>query len=404
MRIVFLSVSAELGGSERVLVELVGGLRRLHPDARLLVVVPRAGPLAAAAEALGAATRVLPIPTAILQLGESGRATTLARGLGLASAMVAARGYTRRLRALLEEERPDVVHSNALKTHVLASRSCPAGVALVWHIHEYLATRALTRTVLRRHLQPVSMLIANSRSVAEDVTRALGPEIPVTTAYNGVDLQAFSPVGAVADLDALAGVPPAPEGTLRVGLVALFGRWKGHEVFMRAIARLGRAWPVRGYVVGGPVYDTAGSQYSLGELQRIAQRLGVTETIAFTGVVADMAPVFRALDVVVHASTLPEPFGLAIAEAMACGRPVVVSAGGGAAEIVRAGEDALAHEPGDVAGLAAALARLAGDAALRDRLGRAARAAAEERFDAMRVARTFDSIYQSVRPNTVVPR
>ena len=54
----------------------------------------------------------------------------------------------------------------------------------------------------------------------------------------------------------------------------------------------------------------------------------------------------RALDVVVHASTQPEPFGLVIAEAMACGRAVVVSSGGGAAEIVTPGEDALVHEVG----------------------------------------------------------
>ncbi len=56
----------------------------------------------------------------------------------------------------------------------------------------------------------------------------------------------------------------------------------------------------------------------------------------------------RALDIVVHASTRPEPFGLVIAEAMACGRAVITSAAGGAAEIVESEVDALTHTPGDV--------------------------------------------------------
>ena len=80
----------------------------------------------------------------------------------------------------------------------------------------------------------------------------------------------------------------------------------------------------------------------------------------------------RALDVVVHASTEPEPFGLVIAEAMACGRPVIASRAGGAAEIVEPGVDGLSFSPGDVGQLAGAIARLAADPDERRRLGEAA--------------------------------
>lgn len=401
-RIAFLSVSAEIGGSETVLLELVRGLRRLRPESRLLVVVPREGPLSARARAAGAVTRVLPIPAAILTLGEAGEAPPLSRAIRLASAAAAAPGYTRELRELLEEEQPDIVHSNGVKTHVLSARSCPAGAALVWHVHEYLGRRILTRALLRRHRRAASMLVANSQSVAEDVARTLGRGLPVRTVYNAVDLETFSPAGELADLDALAGVPPPMRGTLRVGLVATFGRWKGHEVFMRAIQRVGAAVPIRAYICGGPVYDTAGSQYSFDELRRLARELHVEDKVVFTGVVRDMPPVLRALDIVVHASTLPEPFGLVIAEAMACGRPLVASAAGGAAEIVRGGEDALVHEAGDVAGLTSALSQLATDAGLRERLGRAARASAIQRFDAARFARAFDSIYHSLIAKALV--
>ena len=90
----------------------------------------------------------------------------------------------------------------------------------------------------------------------------------------------------------------------------------------------------------------------------------------------------RALDVVVHASTEPEPFGLVIAEAMACARAVVVSRAGGAAEIIEPGVDALAHAPGDAAELAECI-RLAGAERGPARAASAtpARATAERAFD-----------------------
>ena len=91
--------------------------------------------------------------------------------------------------------------------------------------------------------------------------------------------------------------------------------------------------------------------------------------MGLTGYIEDTASVLSSLDIVVHASTRPEPFGLVIAEAMAAGKPVIVSAAGGAAEIVSANRDALVYQPGDVTALAECIRTLAEDAALRRRLG-----------------------------------
>lgn len=394
MHVVFLSVSSEFGGSEAVLCEVVRGMRRRHPDWTLTAVLPRDGVLEPRLRAAGADVRVLPIPPALLRLGESTGATPLARGTGLLSAAASLGGYTRRLRTLLEELAPDIIHSNGIKLHVLAARARPSCTPLVWHIHEYVGRRSLTRRLLRRHRHAVSLAVTNSKSVERDLAQAIGPDVPIRTIYNAVDLDTFSPAGRVADLD--ANIAPPPSGTVRIGLVATFGRWKGHEVFLRAIARLGASRPIRAYVVGGAVYDTSGSQYTREELQALARELQLGDRAAFTGVADPVAPVLRALDIVVHASTQPEPFGLVIAEAMACGRTVVVSAGGGAAEIVQPDRDALVHASGDVDGLASVLLRAIDDPALRARLGTAARESAVARFDAARFAREFDEVYQSL--------
>jgi glycosyltransferase involved in cell wall biosynthesis len=232
--------------------------------------------------------------------------------------------------------------------------------------------------------------------VADDVRRVCGPGVRVVVVHNAVDLARFAPDGARAPLDALAGMPAAPSSTVRVGLVATMGLWKGHEVFLRALSLIPAEVDVRGYVVGGRIYATAGSEVDPEALRRTAAALGIAGRVGFTGFVDDPAAAMRALDVVVHASTQAEPFGLVIAEAMACARPVVVSAAGGAAEIVEDGVDALAAAPGDVRGLAAAIRRLAEDAGLRARMGAAARARAERGFDRARLAREVAPLYRSL--------
>ena len=163
---------------------------------------------------------------------------------------------------------------------------------------------------------------------------------------SGVDLTAFSPDGPTVDLDRLAGLAPPTTAVVRVGLVATMARSKGHEVFFQALARIPAALPIRAYVVGGPSDRADAGQYSLDELRERAARAGVAARVGFTGFVDEPAAAMRALDVVVHASTAPEPFGLVVAEAMACGRPVVLSAASGIADYLVPERDVLTFAPG----------------------------------------------------------
>src|SRR5258708_3372477 len=154
MRIAFLSVSGEMGGSEVSLLELVRGLRRLVPAWPLDLVVPREGPLAAAARACGASVHVLPLPSRLARLGEtSGRGASeiLGRGLSIVMAAGSINPYPRRLARLLARLAPDVLHTNGFKLHVLGARAAPPSAALVWHIHEYVARRPISRALLGRY-------------------------------------------------------------------------------------------------------------------------------------------------------------------------------------------------------------------------------------------------------------
>jgi glycosyltransferase involved in cell wall biosynthesis len=394
----YLDPSGQLGGAETSLLGILASVREAQPGWPLHVVTADQGPLVEAVVGVGATVRVLPFPLPLARLGEHGAThrggyLRLLAQLGRASSSVA--WYVGELRREIRAFRPDVIHTNGLKMHLLASWATDT-VPLVWHVHDYLGPRRITSTLLRWNASRCATVIANSRSVADDARVAIGNGIKVVSVHNAVDLDRFSPSGERADLDALAGLTPAGEGTVRVGLVATFARWKGHETFLRAVAQLSQEVAIRAYVIGDAVYQTDLSQYTREELRRFAESLGIADRVGFTGFIGRSDRALRALDIVVHASTAPEPFGLVIAEAMACGRAVVVSAAGGASELVASGVDALTHTPGDVDGLAEQIARLAHDAQLRGRLGAAARRAAERAFDQARLAREILPVYHRV--------
>jgi glycosyltransferase involved in cell wall biosynthesis len=397
VRIVFLSPSGELGGAETSLLDTLAAVREARPDWRLAVIAASSGPLVSKAAAFGDAA-AMPFPDALARLGEWGAhgsiLTRLRLGAGLLAAASPALSYARQLRQRLVDSHPDIIHSNGLKMHLLGARVRPSDAKLVWHLHDYPAARPVTARLLKSQVRRCDAMLANSESVAAQARRMFGARVPVHAIYNSVDLARFNPTGPRVDLDALAGLPPLAPGGIRVGLVGTLARWKGHLVFLEALARLRGAVNVRGYIVGDSIYQTDASQHSRRELQAQAEALGLGDRVGFTGKVDDVSAVFRTLDIAVHASTEPEPFGLVIAEAMACGRPIVVSRAGGAAEIAQSG--ALFHEPGNSAELAARLTELAGDPARRAALGAAGRETAVRLFSRGRFCDTLIPVYESL--------
>ncbi len=251
-----------------------------------------------------------------------------------------------------------------------------------------------------------SAAVAISQAVALDAGAVL-PRLPIHLIYNGVDTDLFCPgAGDGPALDAAAGLLAAAPGVLRVGLAGTYARWKGQDVFLDAIACFIRRRPeaaVRFYVIGGSIYDTHGSEFSEAELRVQAQRLGIAARVGFIGFQDHMADVYRALDIVIHASRRPEPFGRTIVEAMACGKPVVVSAAGGAAELFTADVDAIGFPPGDAQALAAAVERLVDSADLRQTLGDHGRRTAVGRFQRDRLGPSLLELYGQLRNETAAP-
>ena len=141
MRIVFLNPSAELGGAETALLDMLAALREARPSWTLTLITSAEGPLAARASALGIPSVPLPFPRSLASLGEWGTRGSirgrLRLGAALGTAAFPAMRYASRLRRHLTELAPDVVHTNGLKMHLLGARTRPDGARLIWHMHDY---------------------------------------------------------------------------------------------------------------------------------------------------------------------------------------------------------------------------------------------------------------------------
>jgi glycosyltransferase involved in cell wall biosynthesis len=401
LKITYLNPNGSLGGAERALLDLMHAVRHTRPDWNLELIVGGSGDLVTAARDLGIGAHVLPLPAAASRLGDAGSGGPAGKVVsrldllgGLAISIPQLGAYVLKFRSFLHGHQPDLIHSNGFKTHILAAWAAPRRSKVLWHVHDYVGSRPLMSRLMRIHSGRCDIALANSYSVARDLNSICRGKVKIVTVHNGVDLKRFNPCGPVLDLDALSGLPLAASGTVRVGLVATMARWKGHEVFLRALSMLPKDLPIRGYVIGGPIYATRGSQYSVVELRNLASGLGLNGKVAFTGYIDDPAPAIRALDIVVHASTQPEPFGLAVAEAMGCGKPVVASNTGGVSEIISENENALCYAPGDAAALAKCVARLAADHSLRKNLGAKGRHLSEKQFDRSRLAVDVPPIYE----------
>jgi glycosyltransferase involved in cell wall biosynthesis len=252
-------------------------------------------------------------------------------------------------------------------------------VATERDVREYRDNRSLHFRLFFRWLKRADRLLCLSESIRQEaIACGFRPEQAVVVP-NGVDTERFRP-----PLEEERGAARAAFG-LRDGEVALLfvGRLvqrKGVDVLLHALAS-----------VPDVVLLVAGDGAMRTEWEALAVRLGVGARTRFLGELQDVLPCYRAADVFAFPSRL-EGLPNALLEAMACGLPAVATRIGGCADVIGDGCGVLV-ERDDAAGLAAAIARLAGNPCERARLGAAARARVEAAFAFAVTAARLQEVY-----------
>jgi glycosyltransferase involved in cell wall biosynthesis len=179
-----------------------------------------------------------------------------------------------------------------------------------------------------------------------------------------------------------------------VGLVGLLIPWKGQVLFLEAAKLLRSKIPcLKMLIIGGTPDDCIAYEALLRQRVKDEQ---LTEMIIFTGHISSMETVYNGLDVVLSASTQPEPLGTVVIEAMAMGRPIIAPNHGGAAEMILHDETGLLFDPGDIQSLANAIEKLCCSKSLRVKLGENARSVALKSFAVEDHVRHIQNIYQQL--------
>jgi glycosyltransferase involved in cell wall biosynthesis len=270
----------------------------------------------------------------------------------------------------------DVIHLNFIaprsRSAYASYAAWPTRVLYTAHSDQLEREEGVVRRSLRWVVDRATLLRVHSLAgVTEHVRLKEGrrfglPPHRSRTIFNGVDTRRFHPRPR-----------SQPGGPMNLITVANLVEGKGVQHLLRALAQL-RSSNVRLRVVGdGP---------ELQPLRELAVKLGICPQTEFLGLRSDVEDLLGASDIYIQ-PTLVEAFGLAIAEAMACGCAVVASRVGGIPELIEHGRSGLLVNPGDEAGLAEAINHLLENPALRKQLGDGARQRVCERFELSRAVR-----------------
>jgi len=286
----------------------------------------------------------------------------------------------------LRRERADLVHAHLPLAGVTARMAGKLGRIPVIYTEHNLQERyhPLTRRANLATWRWQRAVIAVSAGVAESIARYAWGGVPVRVVRNGIEIVPEDEAGGRALRERL-GIPAAAPV---VGTVAVFRRQKRLDLWLEAARRIADSEPAaRFLVVGdGPLR---------GEVEALAGRLGLGGRVVFPGLLDDVRPCLAAIDVYLMTSEF-EGLPLALLEAMAAGRAVVVTAVGGIPEAVTDGETGVVRRFGDVEGLADAAAGLLADPERRAALGSAARRRVAESFGIERMSAELEAIYRRV--------
>ncbi|CAG0981360.1 glycosyltransferase family 4 protein [Geobacter sp.] len=285
--------------------------------------------------------------------------------------------------------RIDIIHINndpvGNLSGVIAARI--VGIPCVCHVRGTLWDSSLTKRVMGA----IDYFLPVSKFIRDEVLKfGVSPE-RVTIVPEGFDFSRFSDKTELNIRDEFGIPADAP----LVGIAGVLMEWKGQETVIRSMRHVLEIFPECRLIIMGEAPE--GHEWYRERLESVAEETGTSNRIVFTGFRKDTEQIFRQLDIVVHASLSPEPFGRVIVEGMAAGAAVVASALGAPPEILEEGVTGMLVPPGDPYALGQALVKLLADDKLRRRIGKAAREEALSVYGLDKHAQLVEGVYRQLR-------
>ena len=264
-------------------------------------------------------------------------------------------GLRRKVRRVLVDEGADIVH---VRSRVPAWIALPAakslGLISVSTVHGRFQNSSMMKRIFNGKLLTADHVIAISNYVKSQIERQFGEKgRQLSVVPRGVDTEVFDPaVVAQSRVIRFVDSISLPEDQPVIMLPARPTAWKGHEILLRALARIADR-PFNCVLLGA----ADGKPAFVDHLTKIGMKLGLEGRFRLTHGVDDMPAALMAADIVAMPSVTPEPFGRVSLEAQAMGRLVVAFDHGGAAESIVHGKTGWLATPVDEESLAECLAK-----------------------------------------------
>lgn len=378
--ILYVHQSADLYGSDRVLLALVSKLDKVKFTP--IVLLPVDGPLRNQLDAAGIECHVI----AITRLA---RATLSVRGLlGLPIDLIKS---LRAISRVLAGRKVNLVHTNTLAVLSAPLWARWHRVPHVWHVHEIIVHPAFVRKAYGYLLSWFADLIICVSHATKDNLVHDRPDLAkkIEVVWNGLEHNSSVDSYAVRAYRKQLNVG---DDEVLVALVGRINRLKGQSVL---VAAAGLLWVqgvrnVRYLIVGS---SPIGQEHYQAALQSTISQSPAKTSITFQGFTSDVWRVWEACNIAVIPSTEPESFGLVAVEAMAAAKPVIAANHGGPAEIIVNGETGYLVAPSNVEDLAESIKLLATDAPLRKKMGDAGQARYSKEFTLNRYVANITKIY-----------
>lgn len=388
--ICFFSVATHLGGAERSLLDLVTRLKEQSRGAyEPWMLVPKSeGPLVDICRHNGIECSTVEMPEMFFKMSREKPLEALARAAVSAPFMGQ---YAFALRKALSGRKVHLMHTTGVKCHAIAGvYSSLTKVPSLWHLRDIFKTGPTLTALRALRATSRARVIANSRATANSFKQS---DESIEVVYNGLDESRYYPKRN----DRYRSVFNVAEDVPIVGIVGVLARWKGQLEFLEMARKAtDQGVNARFVIIGAKIYDTTGDSDYEDLLRQRVKDLGLSERVHFAGYENESAIAMNGLDLLVHASTRPEPFGRVIVEGWSCGVPVIASRDGGVVELISHESTGLLFTPGSSDEMASCLARYASDQALRQSVAARARERFLERFTISSHVDQIISIYNQI--------
>jgi glycosyltransferase involved in cell wall biosynthesis len=381
-KILYLHASAELYGSDYVLLELI---RRLDRNKyQPIVLLPFQGPLVEELVAVGADVRVLGF--AVLR-----RQYFTLRGI--MEYIMCFLKSTWQIYQIIRRENVALVHTNTIVVWGGAVAARLARKPHIWQVMEII----VSPKILWKFSSLLVGVLADRVSAISDAVRNhlisgyAGNIKKVATVYHGVDSAVYHPSidpSPVRREFGLSGDVPV------VGMAARISPWKGQDCFLRSAVLVLKEIPETRFFAVGDVFP--GNERYREEMLELIDELGIRDSVIVTGFRTDLPQVMSVFDVFVLPSTQPEPNATVLLGAMGLGKAVVATAAGGTLETVIDGETGFLVPPDRPDLMANAIVKLLKDPQKRRTFGEAGRARQEAVFSISGYARQIQTFYSEI--------